>query len=83
MFIRLLTLLARVYKACGLRFAAAGILGTLVLFCVLKQIVALGGPIPLTPSVVAGLGLWLAFLTVSLVHTWVDTVLIVAGERPL
>ena len=69
-----------VLEDCGLTFTAAGITGTLALFWALKGIVAFGGPIPLTPGVVAGLSLWLAFLTVALVHTCVDAILVFSGE---
>ena len=45
----------------GLKLTAAGIVGTLILICTLKAIVAIGGPIPLTPRVLLGMNLWLAF----------------------
>jgi len=72
-----------VLEDCGLRFSAGGIVGTLVLFAVLKGVVYLGGPIPLTPAVVFGMNLWLAFLVIVFVHTCVDGILIVCGERPI
>ena len=72
-----------VLEDCGLQFTAGGIAGTFILFAVLKGIVALGGPIPLTPAVLLGMGLWLAFLVIVLVHTCVDGILIVCGERPI
>lgn len=67
----------------GLRFAAAGVTGSFALFAVLRGIVALQGPIPVTPGVLLGLELWAAFMGVVLVHTCVDTILLVCGERPI
>ena len=69
-----------VLEDCGLRFSAGGLVGTFVLFAVLKGIVYLGGP---TPAVVFGMNLWLAFLVIVLVHTFVDGILIVCGEHPI
>ncbi len=76
-------LLVGVLEDCGLKFTAGGIAGTLILFAVLKGIVAIGGPIPLTPAVIVGLNLWLVFQVVVLVHTCVDGILIVSGEGTL
>jgi hypothetical protein len=76
-------LLVGVLEDCGLQFTAGGIAGTLILFAVLKGIVAIGGPIPLTPAVIVGLNLWLVFQVVVLVHTCVDGILIVSGEGTL
>jgi len=73
--LELLAILVGVYEASGLKFLTAGLLGTVLLFCVLRQIVAFGGPIPLTPAVWVGLNLWLAFLVVATVHTPIDALL--------
>jgi hypothetical protein len=74
---------ARVLRDSGLTFTAWGVQGSSALYLVLTRIVANGGPVPLTPAVIVGLGLWLAFMVVVLVHTCVDGILIVCGERPI
>jgi len=70
-------------EGCGLKFTAAGILGNFALYGALRGIVAIGGPIPVTPGVILGLELWVAFMAVVLAHTCVDGILVVCGERPL
>lgn len=73
-----------VLEQCGFLFGAAGLTLSLVLFALVKGIVALGGgPIPLTPGVVFGLKLWVIFLTIVLVHSCVDGILVLCGEQPL
>lgn len=67
----------------GLTFTAGGIVGPLLLLVALKLIVWFGGPIPLTPSVIFGMNLWLALQFVLIVHTCVDGILMLLGERPL
>lgn len=67
--------MARMFEECGLTFAAAGMLGTVLLYCTLRVVVSIRGSIPMTPGVEAGLGLWVAFLLVTLVHTPIDALL--------